>query len=141
MQPQHRSHLLSTESTIREHLAAIRKVATTGESPGGGRSDPLPAGQEEPLLAALGDVEASLCEVVQALAPERINVKGEQRGAGGARMWASILLRTVADLVGDLDPEVMARRYGAVEPAAAAVLREAVPRLRGDLERALQLLG
>jgi hypothetical protein len=141
MQPRHRSHLRSTQSTIREHLAAIRKVVTTGESPGGGRSAPLPAAQREPLLAALDGLEASLAEVMQALAPERAGAGVERHDAAGARMWASILLRTVAELVRDLSPEAMERRYGVVAPAAAAALREAVPRLLREVERGLDLLN
>jgi hypothetical protein len=141
MQPRHRSHLRSTQSTIREHLAAIRQVVTSGESPGGGRSAPLPPNQREPLLAVLDRLEASLAEVMQALAPERTRASGEPREAAGARMWASILLRTVAELVRDLSPEVMGRRYGAADPAAAAALREAVPRLLREIGHGLDLLN
>jgi hypothetical protein len=141
MQPRHRSHLLSTQSTIREHLAAIRQVVTTGESPGGGRSAPLPPNQQEPLLAVLDGLEASLEEVVQTLAPQGAGARGEPRDAAGARMWASILLRTVAELIRDLSPEVMGLRYGAADPAAAAALREAVPRLLREVERGLHLLN
>jgi hypothetical protein len=140
MQSQHRSHLLSTESTIREHLAAIRKVVTTGESPGGGRSRPLAVTQREPLLAALEGVEASLAGLVRGLLPEASRDGVGSQGAGGARVWASILLRTVADLVRDLSPEVMERRYGRVDPAAATTLGEGVPRLPDEIERGLALL-
>jgi hypothetical protein len=140
VQPQHRAHLLSTRSTIQEHLAAIRKVATTGDSPGGARSEPLPAGQRDELLAVLGRVEASLTALLQGLAPEAAESEGA-RDAGGARLWTAILLRTVAELVADLDPEVMERRYGPADPATAAVLREAVPRLCRDLDRALRIVG
>jgi hypothetical protein len=141
MHPQHRSHLLSTQSTIREHLAAIRKVATTGVSPGGGRSAPLPVATRAQLLEVLDRLEASLSEIVQVLALERTPRGDECQDAGGARMWTAVLLRTVAELVGDLDPEVMQRRYGSTSPAAARALREAVPHLLAEVERGVALLS
>ena len=140
MQAQHRSHLISTHSTIREHLAGIRKVVTTGESPGGGRSVPLPVRQREQVLAMLNNLEASLTGMVQLLVPDIAEAEGERQDAGGARMWASILLRTIAELVRDLSPEVMSQRYGTIGPAAAETLREGVPPLLDEIERGLALL-
>ena len=140
MQTQHRLHLTSTESTIRQHLAEIRKVVTTGESPGGGRSIPLPVCQRDQLLAVLDDLEASLRQMMQLLALDGEDADSKGHDRGGTQMWASLLLRTVAELVRELSPEVMARQYGGLDPCAAAALRETVPRLLQEVERGLGVL-
>ena len=140
MQTQHHAHLRSTESTIREHLAAIRKVAMTGESPGGARGRPLPDYPRDELLTVLEGVEAGLSDLVRLLVPEDPGIGGEDRDTGGSWMWVAILLRTVAELVRDLSPELMARRYGALDSASVAVLRERIPRLLHEIDRGAGLL-
>jgi len=140
MRTQHRLHLTSTESTIRQHLAEIRKVVTTGESPGGGRSIPLPVCQRDQLLAVLDDLEASLRQMMQLLALDGEDADSKGHDHGGTQMWASLLLRTVAELMRDLSPEVMERHYGVLDPSAAATLQQAVPHLLQEVERGLDVL-
>lgn len=140
MQAHYRSHLLATESALREHLAEIRKVVTTGESPGGGRSQPLPERQRAQLLAILEGLETSLTALMRRLGLDR-DSEGTNPRAGSARMWASLLLRTMAELLRDLRPEVMERRYGAADPAVAETLRETLPGLAAEIARGIDLLS
>lgn len=140
MQPQHRSYLISTESTIRTHLAEIRRLITTGASPGGSQGKPLPVEQCDQLLTALDRLESSLTEVIRNLVPDSEDARSKSLDGGNTRMWASLLLQTVAELIRELSPEVIAGRYGAITPVVETSLTQAVTRLLGETESALELL-
>ena len=112
MLSQHITHLLSTYTTALQHLAEIRQVITAGKSPAGGRLTPFPQPLRDDLLALLDKAAEGLEEAVRALVPDFESATGEAGGQGATRMWASILLRTVEELVKDIQPNIMGRNYG-----------------------------
>jgi hypothetical protein len=128
---QHQSHLVSTYTTVLQHFQEIRQAAA-GRSPGGGRVTPLPKPAQEALSADLDQIAARLEQIVSSLAPDwRRSARGG--GPGATRMWISVLLRTVEELVEDLLPDRMSKRYGVLAP-------EEAERLARQAEQVLALL-
>jgi len=129
---QHISHMTSTYTTVLQHLAEIRQVAS-GKSPGGARLAPLPRPEMERLSASLDDLRARLERVLRALVPDLERAVGDSGDVAATRMWVNILLRTVEELVADLLPARMQRRYGAIGRAEAQ-------RLHADIEDVLSVI-
>jgi ElaB/YqjD/DUF883 family membrane-anchored ribosome-binding protein len=128
---QHQSHLVSTYTTVLQHFQEIRQAAA-GRSPGGGRVTPLPKPAQEALSSDLDQIAARLEQIVSSLAPDwRRSAQGG--GPGATRMWISVLLRTVEELIEDLLPDRMSKRYGALAP-------EEAERLARQAEQVLALL-
>jgi len=122
----HRSHIVSTYTTVLQHLADARQMITTGKSPGGGRVAPLPDPLQGEMLARFDAISAALGNLVHAFVPNWESMSGEVGGPAATRMWLSILLRTVDELVRDLCAERMGKHYGAVDAEEAGALGEAV---------------
>jgi len=139
MLEQHKSHIVSTCSTVMQHLAEIRQVATTGKTPGGSQGTALPEQLREPLFARLDAVAAGLEALLESSAPDRGKVSAESTGGGASLMWVNILLRTVEELIRDLLPDSMSRQYGALDPAEARHLQSGVEGALGLLCEAMRL--
>ena len=139
MLEQHESHILSTCSTVLQHLAEIRQVATTGKTPGGSEVAPLPDRLREPFLGKLDVVAARLEDLVESSVPDRNKGKPESSGTGAVLMWVNILLRTAEDLIRDLLPDSMSRQYGALSPAEARRLQSGIEGVLGSLHEAMLL--
>ena len=112
MLDQHKSHLVSTYTTVVQHLQEIRQAAA-GRPPGGGRTAPLPKPAQERLSASLDGIARRLERIVSSSVPDW-RQSAEGGGLGATRMWISVLLGTVEELVEDLLPDRMTRRYGAL---------------------------
>jgi hypothetical protein len=56
-------------------------------------------------------------------------------------MWTAILLRTVEELVEDLEPDRMGKHYGAVGEHAAETLEQRVRKVLADIREGIDLLG
>ena len=140
MKQHHRSHLISTYTTALQHLDEIRQAAVAGKSPGGGLLTPLPEPLRDRLVAGLDAIAAGLEEVVRAFVPDGQRAAAEPAGPAATRMWISILLRTVEELVHDLLPARMSRKYGALEAAEAAQLEARVESVLASVRAAMQEL-
>jgi hypothetical protein len=140
MLTRHRSHLLSTYSTVMQHLADLRQVATTGKSPAGGQVTPLPEPLRGELLSLVDRVSAAAEETVHLLVPDPKQALGEPGGVAAARMWAAVLLGTAEELIEDLRPEVLGRRYGDLDPQEAGILDEEVRQMLALVREAIRLL-
>jgi hypothetical protein len=140
MLTQHRSHLFSTYTTILQHLAEIRQVVTAGKTPAGARVQPLPEPLRGKLLALLDSAAAGLEEAVKAFVPDFERATTEVGGVAATRMWASILLRTVEELVEDIHPKEMSRHYGEIGEGEAELLREKVEPVLATIRRGMKLL-
>jgi hypothetical protein len=136
-----RSHVLSAYATVIQHLAEIRKVAATGETPGGSRTAPLPNPPRDQVIKIVEAIGASLTETLQALAPDQDARSADSKDSAGSRMWAIILFRTVEELLKDLNPEIMERRYGTLDPREAAILRNMVSELLNEINQGINLLS
>jgi len=134
---QHHVHLVSTYTTVLQHLAEIRQVATVGRSPSGSRLTPLPPPMQGELLAALEKISTELAEVVRTYVPDWQRQVRRTAGIAATRMWVNVLLRRVEELVRDLQPGRMSRQYGAVEEEAARGLQRQVDSVLASLQRAL----
>jgi len=130
MLQQHRSHLVSTYTTVLQHIDEIRQAAS-GKSPGGGRLVPLPQSEQERLAESLDAIATRLEQIVCCLAGDLRGATGDSGDIATTRMWINILLRTIGELVGDLHPARMERRYGALEPSEAILLRDQIEGLMG----------
>ncbi|MBI2302938.1 MAG: hypothetical protein HYU66_28870 [Armatimonadetes bacterium] len=131
MEQRQQSHVAATYAVTRRYLAEIRQVALTGEGADGTGYTPLPAPQQERLVALLDQITAELDRLAAALVPARVREAGERRNLSATLMWLSTLLYMVQEQVEDLQPSHMARRYGAVPAAEGELLRAAAePALR-----------
>ena len=139
MREQHKSHIVSTYSTVMQHLAEIRQVAATGKTPGGGEVAPLPDRMREPFFGELEVVAARLEDLVESSVPDRNQARSESGGVGAALMWVNVLLRTVEELIRDLLPDSMCRHYGELSPAEARRLQAGVDRVLGSLHESMLL--
>jgi hypothetical protein len=137
---QHKSHLFSTYTTVLQHLAEIRQVVTAGKTPAGGRVKPLPEPLRHKLLALLDRVAADLEEAVKTFVPDFERAATEVGGMAATRMWASILLRTVEELVEDIHPKEMSRHYGEIAEQEANLLREKVELVLASIRSTMKLL-
>jgi len=137
---QHKSHLFSTYTTILQHLAEIRQVMTAVKSPAGARVKPLPEPLRDKLLAVLDSAAADLEEVVRTFVPDFERATTEVGGIAATRMWASILLRTVEELVEDIHPKEMGRHYGEIGEEEADLLREKVEPVLARIRKGMKLL-
>ena len=137
---QHKSHLFSTYATILQHLAEIRQVVTTGKSPAGARVKPLPEPLRDKLLALLDRAAADLEEAVSTFVPDFERATAEVGGVAATRMWASILLRTVEELVENIHPKEMSRHYGEIGKEEASLLREKVEPVLASIRNGMKLL-
>lgn len=133
MLEQHKSHLVSTYTTIMQHLAEIQQVAATGKTPSGELASPLQEPLRAALLARLDALDASLAGMIGALVPDWNKARSEGDETGRARMWVNILLRTIEELMQDLLPDNMGRQYGALDSLQ-------VNDLQSRVEDALRLL-
>jgi len=128
MLPHHKSHLFSTYTTVLQHLSDVRQAAG-GKSPTGEPLVPLPADERKQLIPALDAIGARLGEVISQFAGEHARFALKGGGVSVTRMWVSILLRTVEELIADLQPARMQRRYGGMERSEATELHEHVEEL------------
>jgi len=138
MLAQHRSHIASTCSTIRQHLEEVRTAISAGKSPGGAALTPLPEPTLGGLLDALDRISCGVKKLAQSFGPER-GPSADADGLGATRMWVSILLRTCEELLGDLLPARMKARYGPLSQSEEVVLSEHVTGLLSALKAALDL--
>ena len=137
MLDRHRSHITSTCATALQHLSEIRQLACTGQTPVGGLVSPLPAELRDQLLSALDPLTAAIEGLAAPFASGAEGRRGEA-GASAALMWVSILLRTVEDLLEDLSPGRIGRRYGALGSAEAQRLQVQLSRALGSLREAIR---
>jgi len=140
MLDRHRSHLVSTYTTVLQHLAEIRQAIAAGKSPGGARLSPLPDPLREHLLERLDRIAADLDALVRRLVPNWERTPPEIGGLAQTKMWAAILLRTIEELVGDLKPDRIGKHYGAVGAREARVLDETVTEILAGIRGAVGLL-
>jgi len=134
---QHKTHLVSTYTTLLQHLAEIRQVATTGKTPAGGRVAPLPEPGRDRLLGRLEALATEMERLVQSSGVDLRMVDSEIGGLAAARMWINVLLRTVEELIEDLLPSRMGRQYGALGAAEGERLQRHVEKALARLREAM----
>lgn len=138
MDQQHRSHLVSLYTTILDHLEEIRRLATTGRTPGGAQVTPLAEPKRAELLALLERLEQGLGELIRRHVPDYR--RPAPRGAAATRMWLGALMREVEGLLAEAAPGPMGRRYGELPAAEQATLQADVDTLLTELRQGLQQL-
>ena len=136
---QHKSHLVSTYTTVVQHLAEIRQAVSSGKSPGGSELTPLPEPARSKLLSGLSRVAAQLEDMLDSFVPDWRS-RRESPGLAATRMWANVLLRTAEELIRDLLPSRMSRQYGALEPAECEQLHRQVDSVLASLGEAAFML-
>jgi hypothetical protein len=141
MLDRHRSHLVSTYTTVLQHLGEIRQAITAGKSPGGALLTPLPEPLRDQLLDRIDRIAAGLEELVRRLVPDWERTATETGGLAATKMWTAILLRTVEELVEDLEPKQIGKHYGEVGESDAEMLEERVRHVLADIRDGIDLLG
>jgi len=141
MLDRHRSHLVSTYTTVLQHLGEIRQAITAGKSPGGALLTPFPEPLRDQLLDRIDRIAAGLEEMVRHFVPEWERSSAQTGGLAATKMWTAILLRTVEELVADLEPKRMEKHYGAVGGHAAETLEQRVREVLADIREGIDLLG
>ncbi len=141
MLDRHRSHLVSTYTTVLQHLGEIRQAITAGKSPGGARLTPLPEPLRDHLVDCIERIASGLEELVHHFVPAWEHTAAETGGLPATKMWTSILLRTVEELVEDLEPKRMQKHYGKVDESDAETLHQRVERVLTTIREAIDLLG
>jgi hypothetical protein len=140
MEAQHKSHLVSTYTTLLQHLAEIRQVVAEGKTPGGARVTPLPPAQRERLLEILDGLAGEVRGIVETLVPEWQTVSQTTGGLAATRMWTNVLLGTIEELLEDIGPDRMSRRYGRLADADADTIRRRVETALGSVREAMQVV-
>ena len=141
MLDRHRSHLVSTYTTVLQHLGEIRQAITAGKSPGGALLTPFPEPLRDQLLDRIDRIAAGLEELVRRLVPDWERTATETGGLAATKMWTAILLRTVEELVEDLEPKQIGKHYGEVGESDAEMLEERVRHVLADIRDGIDLLG
>lgn len=143
MKTHQQSHLLSSYLTMEEYVGDVERVALQGKSPSGSGPPltPLPPEQwaalEEPLRALLNSARAALEE----LAPEALRQQEQTAGPSRTWQWLQVLLGRLEEIIDDLHPERLGRKYGRLLPPEAARLSIHQQRMKKALQQALQALG
>jgi len=143
MKPHQQSHLLSSYLTMEEYIGDLEKVAVQGRSPSGSGPPltPLPPEQwaalEEPLRALLDSARAALEE----LAPEALRRQEQVAGPARTRQWVQVLLGRLEEVIDDLEPDRLGRKYGDLPPEEAARLRAHQQRMKKGVGQARRMLG
>jgi hypothetical protein len=140
MLDRHKSHLVSTYTTVLQHLGEIHQAITAGKSPGGALLTPLPEPLRDQLVDRIDRIAAGLKELVRHFVPEWERIAAETGGLAATKMWTAILLRTVEELVEDLEPEQIGRHYGEVGETDAEVLRQRVEQVLATVREGIDLL-
>ncbi len=141
MLDRHKSHLVSTYTTVLQHLGEIRQAITAGKSPGGALLTPFPESLRAQLLDRIDRVAAGLEDMVRHFAPEWERTSAQTGGLAATKMWTAILLRTVEELVADLEPKRMEKHYGPVGGDAAEALEQSVREVLANIRQGIDLLG
>ena len=141
MLDRHKSHLVSTYTTVLQHLGEIRQAITAGKSPGGARLTPLPEPLRDQLVDRIDRIAAGLEELVRHFVPAWERIAAETGGLAATKMWTAILLRTVEELVEDLEPKRIGKHYGEVGETDAEVLEKRVRHVLADIRDGIDLLG
>ena len=123
-----------------QHLAEIRQVVTTGRTPGGARVAPLPEPSRQQLLASLDRVAAGLEDIAKSFVPAWDGAAEETGGVAATRMWASILLLTIEELVEDLNPDKIGARYGTITEEESRALQGKAESVLAAVRQAMRLL-
>jgi hypothetical protein len=140
MEAQHKSHLVSTYTTVLQHLAEIRQVVTEGKTPTGARVTPLPQAQRERLLEILDELAREVLDIVEAVVPEWQTTSETTGGLAATRMWANVLLGTIEELLEDIGPERISKRYGRLKDADADTIRRRVETALESVREAMQVV-
>jgi len=136
----HRSHLVSTYTTVLQHLGEIRQAITAGKSPGGALLTPFPEPLRDQLLDRIDRIAAGIEDLVRHFVPEWERTAAETGGLAATKMWTSILLRTVEELVADLEPKRMGKRYGDVGKSDSEMLRQRIDGVLTTIREGMDLL-
>jgi hypothetical protein len=137
MEPQHQRNLFSTYVTLQQLVEEVRSIAARGLSPANaaGQMTPLPAAEREKLDAELDALVAEVRSLVERHAPALLAEHERPRRVGHTRAWIDVLLGRVEGLVEELEPERLAKKYGALETADVDELTPRVTSLRNRLSR------
>jgi hypothetical protein len=137
MEPQHQRSLLSIYVTLQQLAEEVRSIAVRGLSPANaaGRMTPLPAPEREKLEAELDALMAEARALVERHAPALLLEHERARAVGHTRSWIDVLLGRMGALVDDLDPERLAKKYGALEAPEIEDLASRLASLRSRLHR------
>jgi hypothetical protein len=141
VEEQHKSHLVSTYTTLLQHVAEIRQVVTEGKTPAGARVTPLPPPQREHLLGILDELASEIRGLVEALLPEWKTASKATGGLAATRMWTNVLLGTIEELLEDIGPDRMGKRYGKLKDADAETIRRRVETALERVREAMEVVG
>jgi hypothetical protein len=141
MLDRHKSHLVSTYTTVLQHLGEIRQAITAGKSPGGARLTPFPEPLRRQLVDCIDHIGSGLKELVRHFVPDWEQTAAETGGLSATKMWTAILLRTVEELVADLEPKRMEKHYGGIDEADAETLHQGVDQVLTTIREGIDLLG
>jgi hypothetical protein len=134
----HRRHLFASLLAVEDLVRQMERVGCEGTSPTSGQAlTPLDQDHWEALAAPLKRLQEGLVEAVQRFAPERLAERGAAEGRSVTFYWLSFLLRQIEEeIVDDLEPARMERKFGALEEGEREALTETMAAWRADLAAA-----
>jgi len=136
------AHLFASLVAFHELVRQMERVGRQGKSPVAGQElTPLQTdtwkGIEELLDAARDRLE----DAVRRMAPGRLESRDAQEGLGATLFWLAILLRQLnEEVIDDLDPARVERKFGAMTEDERVELAELVRELRRCTHQVQQLL-
>ena len=142
MKDQHRVHLLATYDTLCKYVADMRAAAVEGRSPSGMGPPlmPMSEARNAELMGCLERLLQAAEKAAQRYCAEELRGRRRQ-GPAATRMWVSILLRTLEDVVRDLAPEHLEGKFGALSAQERSFFSALVSQMRLEIEHAKRLVG
>jgi hypothetical protein len=141
MREQQKSRILSTHKAIMQHVGEIKQLAATGRTPTGQQLASLPEPLRTELLVKLEALTTCFTDMLGTLGIKQHHTKAHGEESGATLMWVSILLRTVEDLVRDMQPVKLSAQYGALEEGEAETLKTATDEALKLVHAAMQTPG
>jgi hypothetical protein len=131
-----RGHLFASLLAVNDLIRKMERAGREGSSPASGQAlTPLSAEEWQTLSEILERIRAQMLNAVRRFNEGGLTRHDAPRSRADTLFWLSILLRQMEEeIVEDLAPAQVERRYGALEEAERAALSELVESLHREAD-------
>ena len=139
----HKNHLISGYLTLQEQIKDIRDTICGGIPPAGAHNSltPLSKDTQNSVIAHLDRVNELFGQLAQKyVANELEKAINKKESASVTKMWASMQLRQLQEIISDMHPEVFEKKYGILESEEREYLKEIIDKILQELEEVQQFV-
>ena len=142
MDLKHKNHLLSSQMMLKEHIKQIRDIVCEGHPPTGSGSSltPLPPTVQSEITGRLEKISHLLDQVGQKYVRAELEKVGRRQPMSATKMWASMQLMRLREIVTDLAPDVFEKKYGPLAPEEKKYLEKVVDEILQEIEETNQFV-